>query len=407
MTRKPEWMAAPTRCGTASASNATPALKRADVAGTGFLASKADGKLINYSEGSWGGVFELNRWPIETGKPLAVIKDDFGRLTLSPDAQGLLTVHIEDFNTGSLITIQSKRLNVEVLGQIIVSITWQQLSGRIYLQGIDVTADEHASESVTVKANRAGDTDVSKWSLVDPGCDRACEAAVAHRTAFYLAGSGRTGRLPKSRERQRGELNDALFSLDEHVKLTQKGRREFIWPSLNTLRALLYEDPRANYGTRQYNPLLLRLAAQMEVGLPIYFKQIGGRAEHELLTLANIQKLELFFLSHTPTTRPSTSGMILADLQDWLNEPAVIDGSKRPYNDYEDFLSRGALSNSGLIHELASQHSSHYDEHYGLRPEIVIAVKGKLVEYITAVSLVVLELGSALLHEELPTIKVC
>jgi hypothetical protein len=127
----------------------------------------------------------------------------------------------------------------------------------------------------------------------------------------------RGSRRPKSDAEQVQELRGAIVAIDEFLQRIRSGVAGFADDLVARLRALIYWNP----GNRNYNPLLLRFAAQRNLPLPVFampqtnrWPKIVGQAEQHLQV-------------NYPTPIRRFPGQRLMDLQAYLATPIQIDRS--------------------------------------------------------------------------------
>ena len=110
------------------------------------------------------------------------------------------------------------------------------------------------------------------------------------------------------------QLVDITDSIKDLIDLINKGKKQHIVHLLSSLRSLIYYRDRSS----NYDPLLLRLAAYNEVGLPVY--------THELFPDVSLDESS-FSISPHAKSLPSSFNTKMIDFQNYLESPFInIDG---------------------------------------------------------------------------------
>lgn len=199
----------------------------------------------------------------------------------------------------------------------------------------------------------------------------------------------RDQRTIKDIEVQFQELKNSLISISSHIDVFKNDENILIMNILPILRSLLFWSDNKS---RNYNPLLFRLAGFLNLPLPIFaFKdRINETKNHKLYKDAVKHRVNNF-----PSIIKRYPNEELMDFQEWLNMDIIIDrtiGSKEIFR-WKDILIESA--NTG---------ASHFDDEIPLiidsLNKSMVWNKSSFFDYILTISQTTLELGNFIVNQK-------
>lgn len=250
-------------------------------------------------------VYRLGGWPPPVRTTIVQGPVNDGQLFIEGDRFGRLRVYfVED----EVVVFDKTSRPVLVRGQgyLLLEVSWQGRVSTIRINGKDLgeLADGQAPVSVDASERPLGPP-----AYADPAVEEVCRAAREQRAGLAQR---RTSDTPYLREKdeaeQLQELRDAITALTDLIDLVESGRGHLLGPIAVELRGLIYFD-----GGRKYNPLLLRIAGEHGLSLPVYY--LGDEDAPKELKDANYH-----FDSTAVSVHKSLPMHQLIDLQDWLNK---------------------------------------------------------------------------------------
>ncbi|WP_372776344.1 hypothetical protein [Mangrovibacterium sp.] len=139
------------------------------------------------------------------------------------------------------------------------------------------------------------------------------------RSDLFHTGTGLTqnNRVQKSKIEQVNELRLSIFSLKEHQKNFSCHQDLFLFNTLPILRSLIYWRTE---NSKNYNPLLFRLAGSLDIELNMYALSDESYKEYKQIGLGDPTFAHLEYVSFNKMSDAQT----LIDFQDWLNKDAIF-----------------------------------------------------------------------------------
>lgn len=158
----------------------------------------------------------------------------------------------------------------------------------------------------------------------------------------------RKDRVIKDIEIQFHELEQAIRSLEKHLEVFKDDSNLLLLNSFPILRSLLFWPDKKS---KNYNPLLLRLAGYLELPLPVYaFKDWINKTSEDPLFKDSVRNQ----VHNYPSIKRRYPNEELMDFQEWLNMEVIKDtkaGEKTIFR-WKDIIFDGANTIS----------SSHFDD---------------------------------------------
>jgi len=151
-----------------------------------------------------------------------------------------------------------------------------------------------------------------------------CQEWISWRSGRYSSPKlyAKQYRRIKSIDQQIQDLNDSLASLNHYVCTFKNQERLFLMNTLPHLRSLLFWADRKS---KNYNPLLFRVAGYLKLPLPIFaFKdRIKNTIDNPLFSDALLHRDNNY-----PSVTQQYSNQELLDFQEWLNMEIIVDRSE-------------------------------------------------------------------------------
>lgn len=245
----------------------------------------------------------------------------------------------------SIGTFVSQRLSFNGNGAVFLGVSWDEEEIKLQINMKDVKNHKCADiMNVSVIKENIIESDVYK----DDNIYEICADWIKWRIERYSSPHIKSNRIAKTVEEQFVELSNNIKSLSEIYDATFNQHKEYLLPNLYTsLRSLLFwaDDPR----NRSYNPLLLRLAAFLQLPLPVYAVPNSPKKFEEAPPV--IKEVLLILKNPMAFTHIRQQGQCIMDIQEWLNSRIYID----PNNNSEYKLRE-------LIRDSANIWGAHSDE---------------------------------------------
>lgn len=253
---------------------------------------------------------------------------------------------------------------IDVLGNglAIVVAVWGTDKTRIQVNGRNLLDASSSTEVHAVETRDLEADPVASWE--QPSKDDACSVWTSWRATRFATSkqAPRQGRRLKSTEEQVDELKRAAQSATDLANLILQGHTHLLGHLATELRALLF------WQGRQYDPLLLRLAARKNLSLPVFIVRDGGPIPVTGGLVAEIGRGMPSHMRFLPTHT-------LADLQEWLISPAVTEPSSRTGGSVGDPLRR--MSVIAMIAGVADTlGAAHYDQDTPTALDILRSLRG-------------------------------
>jgi len=151
-----------------------------------------------------------------------------------------------------------------------------------------------------------------------------CQKWISWRSERYSSPKlhPKQSRKIKSINQQIQELNDSLASLRHHINTFKDQERLFLVNALPHLRSLLFW---ADGKSKNYNPLLFRVAGYLKLPLPIFAfnNRIKNTIDNPIFSDALLHRVNNY-----PSLTQQYSNQELLDFQEWLNMEIIIDRSE-------------------------------------------------------------------------------
>jgi hypothetical protein len=296
------------------------------------------------------------------------------------EGQFLITTNRLKFTSQKVVFTKAKRA--------LVLVTWDEKNGislRINLKDVNTKKNTDVFEIITNETIIS-----SKISFEHELAYENCKEWTKWRIKkFKTENTPGKNRAIKSIEEQFEQLEIAIYSLKQHSINFKDNEKAFLINSLPLLRSLLFWP---DGKTKNYNPLLLRLAGVIRLPLPVYaFKD----------RMEEVKNNPLFnnYISHRVNNNPSVyqtwSNEKIMDFQEWLNTEIIRDNV-----DYEETYFRW----KDLIFEGANTVSAtHFDVD---TPFIIKSLeksksfnRNNLFKYISIITQITIEMGNYIIFK--------
>jgi hypothetical protein len=256
----------------------------------------------------------------------------------------------------------SQPLAVAGNGLAIVVAVWGASETRIQINGRNLLEGSSSTDVYVVETRDHVADPVLSWD--QPSKDDACSEWTTWRAERFASSkqAPRRGRRLKSTEEQVEELKRAAQSASDLANLILQGHTHLLGHLAAELRALLF------WKGRQYDPLLLRLAARKNLSLPVFIVREGGPLPVTNGLVAHVRRGMPSHMRFLPTHT-------LADLQEWLISPAVSEPSSAKSD-----LATDPLNDMSVIEMIAGTAdtlgAAHYDQDTPTALDILRSLQG-------------------------------
>ncbi|MCW3053278.1 MAG: hypothetical protein JWN14_2448 [Chthonomonadales bacterium] len=247
---------------------------------------------------------------------------------------------------------ETQPIRVLGTGRLRMFVLWQNFSVNVEIERIALLSFQSSQDTVVFETNDLGGSNLS--AIGHPDELRNCENWIRWRqTHLSLPKAARANRRLKTDAEQMQELEDELASLKDDINAVRQGKRNRLSKIAASLRGLLYWEMRIKRGqevmSTTYNPLLLRMAARMELPLPLFAISESAYGYAAILDTATLQ-----IRANRPSLQHVDSRQELMDLQEWLNVP--MRGRTQP-------TVHNLITAKSLIHDVANTlGGAHFDE---------------------------------------------
>lgn len=286
------------------------------------------------------------RWLPDTVRRLMEFQDPRGivvRLDYHPDGHLTFSVRSAEQNYSASFDTQPITFEGERTTKFVL--TWNGSHLNVYIAGRLLEPYEPGQRPLIIDTGGIEEPEV--LSVDHPDARATCQPWMDRRTAQFGTpkATAREGHILKEDRDQFEELRTVVLRLQRLVEQVKAGELFLVGALASDLRALVYwpDIPR-----RTYNPLLLRLAARLDLPLPIYgerFQPITVPMQPDVQH--NDSPIRLM---------PITAEEELMDLQEWLADIVQVEnlpGETR------------TLSKRDLILSCATTlGAAHYDEDF-------------------------------------------
>jgi len=219
------------------------------------------------------------------------------------------------------ITFRSQSIIFTLDKRCLLSILWNFTNDSKIECFINSVKIENANqrEVFYVKSNQA--ISDNRKSLDYEQASVLCEPWISWRLERYGSQKAqpKKDRTLKSIDQQVQDLNNSLISLEHWLSHFRGKECLFFINVLPYLRSLLFW---ADKNTKNYNPLLFRIAGSLNLALPIFaFKdRIKNTLDNELFSKALIHRVH----NYPSITRENPKQEIM-DFQEWLNTEIIVE----------------------------------------------------------------------------------
>lgn len=229
---------------------------------------------------------------------------------------------------------------VEGNGLVALAGRWCEGIVDIWINGEPLPSLEEDAQTFRIDTGNT-ESPEKALSLEHPDAKEKCESKINWRSKQYLRANKLSGpqdpRRFKSIAEQEKELTNAAQILKEEIVSVEEERKLYRMDViLALLRGLVCWDG--------YDPLLLRLAAVKQLPLPVWGFKTTGITEGPIPNFRYPGSLHL-------SLRREFSSQVLLDLQDWLDQPMLVDHHKNVTKKNRDII-REHASTSSIAHYL-------------------------------------------------------
>jgi hypothetical protein len=292
-------------------------------------------------------------------------------LELHAEPDGGLTFAVRDGE--AQLEHHTQQIELSGPGWTILSVTWRSGSAELHLGGETLLSREvagSASKLIRMTEHQVGVEPV--WN--DPEAASACVNWMKWRTQAYggQPEGPRPGRRMKSGDEQAQDLSLGVQSLRDLSRFVHEGHRHLLGHLAVELRALVY------WNGRNYDPLLLRLAARAGIPLPVYVIPDKPRPPAKEGLAIHVRRGEPSIVKTIPT-------QTIVDLQQWLTSRVL---SERTAPNQGGAGELRHLTVKDLIAEVAETLGpAHYDQDVPFAIENLSRIEGPTADEVTLVLL--------------------
>lgn len=289
-------------------------------------------------------------------------------------------------------TFESQKIKFTNAKRALISIHWNTNKSQkiqVFINSKEL-AEKNQKDVFIISSKPEIINDKKSFEL--PESKKVCAEWIAWRKSNYgeQKMQPKKDRSLKTIDVQFQELTNSLESLASHIEVFKNKENLLLMNVLPILRALLFWPDKKS---KNYNPLLFRLAGYLDLPLPLFaFKdRIKETKDSKLYKDATIHRVNNF-----PSIIKKYPNEKLMDFQEWLNMDIIIDksvGSKEMFR-WKDILFESANTVS----------NTHFDDDI---PLIIDSLKKSIIwdkstfsEYIFTICQTTLELGNYILKEK-------
>jgi hypothetical protein len=314
--------------------------------------------IMTRESGHFSFPLEFEDWSVSKETLLGEIRRHELHCRLTQFEDGRIAFTLSD-PKGEVFTIRTQKIQVDKPGAVLLMANWTANEKCIYANGKKLLPADQTEETVVIKASPRSRIVDGPISFQQPEAKEACRKWIEWRAAYLgnPPAQAEPGRRLKSFLEQVGELERSQLLLRELISRAESGANHVVGAIATELRALVYWPKNQN---RNYDPLLLRLAARRNAPLPVWAFVVRGYSDKALEDLANVSKsMESLALIHLPDIKKSETGQKLIDLQAWLDDPFQLNAEGAGTKEYGKIC----VTNKELIKQISSIiGTSHYDE---------------------------------------------
>lgn len=303
-------------------------------------------------------------WPVHEDVQFFSVPCEAQTLSIAATKDGRLRLLVQQ-GAEVVATFQSQPIRIIGGGYVLLNPSWRGNEITLRINGREISASTNAGEVPLVISTNDHPVGVTP-SFEDPERASACAEWMTWRKRRF----GTPKVAPKHKRRlktlseQLAELSRATRSLADLAAIVQQGRPHLIGHLATELRALVY------WNGKNYSPLLLRLAGQLDIPLPLY-----ALVDQSVPPTFGDSKLHVKTSEAANIIRTLPSQR-LCDLQDWL-EGIMLTASYASDVYAMTPGQRGDLSRKDLISKVATtMGSAHYDEDLPIDLELLFRIQG-------------------------------
>lgn len=264
-------------------------------------------------DGTWFFVIRFpSPWPVRSRTLLVSRTDVTGPLSLHAEPFGGLTLSMTRETRGPHAWT-SQAIELRGNGYAIVTALWSETETGLNINGVDLLAKNSAEAATPVVVTQEHPRDPTpSWDR--PEAHEHCSSWRLWRHARFveLNSAPRQGRRAKTLSEQLEELRNSIRTLDDLATLVSRNHTHLVGHLAVEIRALVF------WHGRQYDPLLLRLAASRDLPLPLFVLRDVPLPQISIRPSAHIRFGE-------PAIQRSFPSHVLVDLQDWLSQLVVTE----------------------------------------------------------------------------------
>lgn len=306
------------------------------------------------------------------------------KLSVNEEGQLRLKIGEEEFLSQKVIFKKSHRGLLSIIWnsknypKISLSINSLQVQNSGSIQPFVVDSKEHILEK--------------KFSFETPEADLKCAKWREWRKERYgnFKKEAKKERVLKTKEHQFQELRDSINILNSALSHVKSNENIFLITVLPLLRSLLFWPDKPS---KNYNPLLFRLAGYLNLSLPVFaFKdRISQAKENDLFKDAVGH-----FVNNHPSLQQKNPNEQIIDFQEWIEMEMILTRNKEEVKIYrwKDIIFESANTIS----------ASHFDDDI---PIIIDNLKKAIafdqnvfLNYILTITIITIDLGHYIIYIE-------
>lgn len=289
-------------------------------------------------------------WPPANISRQTMRRSDGAQVDVSFWPDGRLSAQAIGSDGNVVASGMSQPLHVVGAGLRIMVVSWANDTVVFRVDGRQIYSWTESSEVHVVEgASQETHEQHGALAFMHPDVRLRCQRWMAHRAAHYMVSAVPAGRELVSLEEDLSNLRDVALGVRDCVASIVAGNRHHVSTLRGKLRELIYEEfDRRGQLKKNYAPLLLRVAARLDLPLPMFALMPDAGSRPNILDQADVElRLGPFGI------RASLPTQELMDLQEWMSHSVFA--SRLSSTDF-DYSAGGLVAKSA-----ATLGGAHYD----------------------------------------------
>jgi hypothetical protein len=284
----------------------------------------------------------------------------------------------------------TQRINLSGTGFALITVVWKDAEVGVYINGEPLKSLQTAASEVfeITLRERRGEGPVS---FEHPDAKANCKKWTDWRKARYANPKlqPKAQRRLKTDDEQIDELSETLKALEDLARAVQAGNLRFLEDVAGRLRSAVYWQE----GSKNYNPILLRLAGRLGLPLPVFAFPDKIPDEPPIIRDAAFQYTSPIHV----TLQKTYPAQELMDLQQWLESEVQVQRFEEMHGSVAERVERSVTAKQLILDFSTTLGNSHYDDDVPLALDALQILQAgqvnALSKFIIDVALVVVSLG--------------